>query len=137
MSPHVPVSAEFAVLKTIQRQMSNKNYQSCKKKIHSWDKLDQQKYSLTITERSSGPFTGDTGADMNAVMDCLKLAAQKAVPSKIAKLKGPRKRVSQKVLECLQSVKTTYREWVCAGKPQHGQIYLENKLAKKCLRQQQ
>ena len=51
--------------------------------------------------------------------------------------KIPSKRVSKKVLEYLQTVKSIYREWVCAGKPQHGQIYLENKLAKKCLRQQQ
>ena len=52
VSPHVPVSAEFEAFKTIQRQKSNKNSQSCKKKIHSWDKTDQQKYSLTIAERS-------------------------------------------------------------------------------------
>ena len=67
---------------------------------------------------------------LTSLTDCLKHAAQKAVPSRILKLKGPKKRVSPKVLECLKSVKQSYRNWVDAGKPHTGQLYIENKLAK-------
>lgn len=53
------------------------------------------------------------------------------------KLKGPKKRASRKLLECIQKVKVTYRSWASAGKPGSGQLYSENKLAKRVLRSQQ
>ena len=34
-------------------------------------------------------------------------------------------------------MKLTYKEWVTAGKPSSGQLYVENKLAKRALRSQQ
>ena len=76
-------------------------------------------------------------SSLASLTNCLKNAAQKAVPSRIVKLKGPRKRASQEVLTCLKTVKQTYRNWAEAGKPHTGQLYTENKLAKKQLRSQQ
>ena len=70
-------------------------------------------------------------SSLASLTNCLKNAAQKAVPSRIVKLKGPRKRASQDVLTCLKTVKQTYRNWAEAGKPHTGQLYIENKLAKK------
>ena len=67
---------------------------------------------------------------LTSLTDCLKNAVQKAVPSRVVKLKGPKKRVSPKVLESLKSVKHSYRNWVNAGKLHTGQLYIENKLAK-------
>ena len=53
------------------------------------------------------------------------------------KLKGPKKRASQELLEHIRNVKLTNNEWVAAGKPSSGQLYVENKLAKRALRSQQ
>ena len=70
-------------------------------------------------------------------MDCLLSASKKSVPSKTVKLKGPKKRAPQKLLECISKVKATYREWTAAGKPNTGHLYTANKLAKRVLRGQQ
>ena len=76
-------------------------------------------------------------SNVDSIMNCLKAAAKKAVPSKTLKLKGPKKRASQEPLERIRKVKLTYKEWVTAGKPSSGQLYIENKLAKRALRSQQ
>ena len=41
------------------------------------------------------------------------------------------------VLACLKTVKESYNKWDSAGKPRNGQLFLENKLAKRALRSQQ
>ncbi|MCW4346819.1 MAG: reverse transcriptase family protein [Candidatus Thiodiazotropha endolucinida] len=137
LSPHVPVKAELAVFMSSKPTRSSKNVQSTPKTVYSWNKIDKDKFSLEIAQHISKCSTGDVNSDITSVMNCLKLAAQKAVPSKKSKLKGPRKRASREVLERLRAVKSTYRKWVSAGKPHDGHLYMENKLAKKYLRQQQ
>ena len=68
---------------------------------------------------------------------CLKTAVKASVPIKTLTLKDPKRRVSGQVLQCLKRVKSTYNEWRQAGKPKSGHLFLENKLAKRCLRSQQ
>ena len=108
------------------------------RKVLSWNKIDQEKY-LRELENSNQSDTNNTevGTRVVAVMDCLLSASKKSVPSKTVKLKGPKKRASQKLLECISKVKATYREWTAAGKPNTGHLYTANKLAKRVLRGQQ
>ena len=100
-------------------------------------KLDKEKYSAEFACSLPQCYGESVESSLMSGMDYLKAAAQKAIPSRIVKLKGPRKRASRKVLDCLKTVKQTYRNWVTAGKPHTGHLYLENKLAKKHLRSQQ
>ena len=103
-----------------------------------WDKVDQEVYSKElITSLSALTVTSNVERAVDSVINCLKHAAEKAVPVKTLKLKGPKKRVSRKLLKCIQNVKESYRNWVSAGKPGSGQLHHENKLAKRVLRSQQ
>ena len=75
-------------------------------------------------------------SNVDSIMNFLKQQPKKAVPSKTLKLKGPKKRASRELLEQIRKVKLTYKEWVTGGKPSSGQLYVENKLAKRALRGQ-
>ena len=105
------------------------------KKILCWDKVDQEVYSKElITSLSALTATSNVERAVDSVINCLKHAAEKAVPVKTLELKGPKKRVSRKLLKCIQNVKESYRNWVSAGKPGSGQLHYENKFAKRVLR---
>ena len=95
VSSHVPVQALLKtnyMVKNIQNNSSKHSVQT--KKVYSWNKIDTDKY---ISELESIIPKGET--------TCLKTAAEKAVPSKTYKLKGPKFRVSEKVLKFMQAVK--------------------------------
>ena len=68
---------------------------------------------------------------------CLKSAAEKSVPSKTIKFKGPKKQASQELLSCLRTVKEAYKIWDNAGKPRSGELFIGNKLTKRALCSQQ
>ena len=134
--PHVPVMSELSIPTSTSGIISGKE-KAATRKTYSWNKLDKEKYSAEIAAMLPTCGNENVESTINSLTECLKRAAQKAVPSKIVKLKGPKKRASQKVLECLKTVKQTHRKWVEVGKPCNGQLYIENKLAKKQLRSQQ
>ena len=131
-SPHEPVKAELNI-STLAKCIVKIGNQIAPRKVFAWKKLDAQKYNAIIADMLPMCNNESMESMLTSLNDCLKNAAQKAVPSRIVKLKGPKKRVSPKVLECLKSVKHSYRNWVDAGKPHTGQLYIENKLAKNSL----
>ena len=101
--------------------------------------MDSDKY-IEILQQSLYKIHVPNSSVDDAVTDltnCLKKAANVAGPSKNVVFKGPKRRVSSQVLQCVRNVKDTYNWWKSVGKPTSGHLFLENKLAKKYLRSQQ
>ena len=138
VSMHVPVKSIVHVSIDNQSEKVGSLKSKSTRKVLSWNKIDQERY-LRELKNSLPSDTNNTEvcSSIVAVMDCLLSASKKSVPSKTVKLKGPKKKASQKLLECISKVKATYREWTAAGKPNTGHLYTANKLAKRVLRGQQ
>ena len=117
------------MFKNIQNTSSKHSVQS--KKVYSWNKIDTDKYISEMESIIPKGELDNVEKSQDRLTACLKTAAEKAVPSKTYKLKGPKFRVSEKVLKSMQTVKQTYREWAAAGKPRSGKLFYENKMAKK------
>ena len=141
ISSHVPVQVTMKVDFVKSQDETSGSYKKDRqiKQTLLWNKIDIDTYISEI--ESSLPTVmskvSDPDSAVNSVMECLIAAAQKAVPVKTVKLKGPKQRVSREVLNCMKKVKVTFREWAAAGKPRTGHLYMENKLAKKHLRANQ
>ena len=71
--------------------------------MFAWKKLDVQKYnSENAGTMLTWRYNENVESMLTSLTDCLIYAAQKAVPSRIVKVKGPMKRVSPLVLDCLK-----------------------------------
>ena len=117
---------------------SSLKIKSMTKKVLSWNKIDLERYSKELKNSLPTPTNGsEVESNVVALMSCLTSASKKAVPSKTVTLKGPKKRASQKLLDCIPKVKSTYNTWSTSGKPNTGHLYVANKLAKRTLRSQQ
>lgn len=138
VSTHVPVYVTMHIDLGVVEADTKSKPKIPPKKILCWDRVDQEVYSNELSiSLSALTDTSNVEHAVDTVINCLKRTAEKAVPVKTLKLKGPKKRASKKMLECIQTVKETYRKWVSAGKPGSGQLQYENKLAKRVLRSQQ
>ena len=89
------------------------------KKVLSWGKIDQEKYRKELKNSLSihtsicdveSEVPGSFATFLYATYTC-KSAAKKAVPSKTLKLKGPKKRASQKLLECSRHITSGGCSW--------------------------
>ena len=100
LSPHVPVKAELNI-STQAKCIVKTGNQTTPRKVFAWKKRDAQKYNAIIAGMLPMYNNESVESMLTSLTDCLKHAAQKAVPSRIVKLKGPKKRVSPKVLVCL------------------------------------
>ena len=132
VSSHIPVKvllkAEYPNKNICAKQITQS------KKVYSWNRIDIDKYVSELELSIPSNRVENAEQSIDCLTKCLKLAAEKAVPSKTRKLKGPKFRVSDKVLKSLKTVKQSFKERSAAGKLRTGQLYIENKMAKKQLR---
>ena len=104
--------------------------------VYIWDKLDSEKIIEYLEMSRQDICSSNVNETIEQLTSCLKTAAKASVPIKTLTLKGPKRCVSGKVLQCLKRVKSSYNECRQAVKPKSGHLFLENKLVKRCLRSQ-
>ena len=109
VSSHVPVQVRLNIDNVkIQEEKCDPNKKGNQtKQTLLWNKIDLDKYLSeikdnlpTITSKVSHPESA-----VNSVTECLVAAAQRAMPVKTVKLKGPKYRVSSEVMTCIKKVK--------------------------------
>ena len=138
VSSHVPVKSVLRISSKLSGlDRHEKQVQGKPRKVYSWNKIDQEQFMQHVNQKLSQCDWESTESSVNSITSCLKSAADHAVPSKTVKFKGPKKPVSSEVLTRLKRLKESYKKWDNAGKPRTGQLFIENKLAKRELRSQQ
>ncbi|XP_053376405.1 uncharacterized protein LOC128547494 [Mercenaria mercenaria] len=138
VSSHVPVTVLLKLsVELVDTHCHAERKQSKPKKVYAWNKLDQDSFTEHILSNLNNTERRDSDDIVKIITTCLKAAADQAVPSKTLKFKGPKRPASKETLSCMKAVKETYKKWEASGKPCYGQLFLENKLAKRALRSQQ
>ena len=93
--------------------------------------LDIDSYLSEIGPHLPKYKVGNPESAVDSVTSCLIAATQKSAPAKTVRLKGPKQRMSRKILGCLQKVKDTYRVWAAAGKPRYRTFIHGKQIGKK------
>ena len=136
-SSHVKVSAMLRVKCGIGTIKPSKNLTKTVKKL-KWEKIDQQAYiqslEMELTKsKQQGPVSVDQRlSELNTV---IHKATERAVPTAVIKLKGPKWKASPKVKKQLEICKQKYKLWVASGKCDNI-LRKDNILAKRELRKQ-
>ena len=112
VSSHIPVKVLLKAEYPNKNICAKQNTQS--KKVYSWNRIDIDKYVSELELSIPSNRVENAEQSIDCLTKCLKLAAEKAVPSKTRKLKGPKFRVSDKVLKSLKTVKQSFKEWSAA-----------------------
>ena len=136
---HVPVCVKIRLPdgKSLNTDSSTSKVKSKPKTVYLWNKLNSDMFTEQLQIKLNQTSATQVNDVVIELTSGLLEAARISVPSKTQSLKGPKRRVSDHTLQRLKYVKETYNCWKRAGRPNSGPLLEENKLAKKCLRQQQ
>ncbi|CAC5400933.1 unnamed protein product [Mytilus coruscus] len=139
-STHLPVKAiTTKELDTKQQNRKKKNKTSYKL---LWDKVDRKRYQSTFKELLASSQIKWTNYSVDEKLQDLTFilhkTAEPAVPKKLIKLNGFKRKASPTVLQLIRNSKNRHRKWDMAGRPRNGhKLFLAKKEAKCILRQQQ
>ena len=139
VSSHVPIQVDIRLPYgiTLEYCSSVPKLKQKPKTVYSWTKISSDSFIEHLQRNMNNISSTNIDEIVTDLTNCLVNAARASVPSKKLWFKGPKRRVPGHILQSLKHVKETYGRWKAAGKPDSGPLLLENKLAKKNLRQQQ
>ncbi|CAG2201933.1 unnamed protein product [Mytilus edulis] len=137
-STHVPVKACTNVYLEIKKNSKSKANSVAYKLI--WEEMDKDIYINEIDKHLQYLPSDETTVDdkIKCVMGILHKATKLAVPSRIIKLNGPKRKASPDVKRLIGISKNKHRLWNDAGRPRDDHpLFKDKKEAKRNLRKQQ
>ena len=134
MSSHVPVLAQLTFMKKTINCNNVKTKTRTVRKLN-WEKLDRELYHRELEKlllRKS-----DSQNTLTLLINALKSAGDKAVPSRLVKTKGPKFKLSPTVKKLESECKQIFFQWKQAGSPSpEHPLSIQRKVAKYEVRKQ-
>ncbi|CAC5406056.1 unnamed protein product [Mytilus coruscus] len=137
-STHVPVKTCTNLYLEIKKNSKSQTNTVAYKLI--WEEMDKDIYINEIDKHLQYLPSDETTADdkLKCVMGILHEATKQAVPSRIIKLNGPKRKASPDVKRLIGISKNKHRLWNDAGRPRDDHpLFIDKKEAKRNLRKQQ
>ena len=135
MSSHVPVLS-VAQLNFMKKTINCNNVKTKTRTVRklNWEKLDRELYHREL-EKLLGK--SDSQNTLTLLINALKSAGDKAVPSRLIKMKGPKFKLSPTVKKLESECKQIFVQWKQAGSPSpEHPLSIQRKVAKYEVRKQ-